>query len=485
VRQPGLAKVYEAVLGFEGHEFYVKEWPELVGIPFGELVERFPRAVPIGIRSADDLLLLNPRSDRVTQRGEHLIVIAEDDNTYRPEPPRPIDVGPLPESEHRRSFKERVLICGWRRDIRDILILLESIMQAGSEVHMMTHCVPVESRNLHLLEEGLDVSSLTNIRLVHHAGNTSVRRRLETIPLESFSSCMIFADQAFEQDTMHADSHSLATLLLIRDIQSTRYSRPPGGTPCPIICEILDSRTQKTIAGHRNLSLSSDFVQSNKLVAQILAMVAEQRKVKLILDELLGVGGVSLLVVPPQLYACPGEVVSFFTLAKRASRMDAILIGYQKRGCIEKTVLNPARKHEPQVWDSFDLAIIAGNRVFDSKGSAMKAFQRMETRRSVSDLASEQKRTSAMESLAAVREHLWEEGSEASFSVPEEEGVRAPMSPSEKLVRLCSSMTDAERSRLRLAFELLAQISTDGSMFAAYAADAVVWRRGMAGATRP
>ena len=29
VRQPGLAKVYEALLGFEGGEFYMNEWEEL------------------------------------------------------------------------------------------------------------------------------------------------------------------------------------------------------------------------------------------------------------------------------------------------------------------------------------------------------------------------------------------------------------------------------------------------------------------------
>ena len=48
VRQLGLVKIYDSMLGFEGNEFYVKEWPELVGLSFGELAERFPCAVPIG-----------------------------------------------------------------------------------------------------------------------------------------------------------------------------------------------------------------------------------------------------------------------------------------------------------------------------------------------------------------------------------------------------------------------------------------------------
>ena len=47
-RQPGLAKVYSSVLGFDGDEFYMAEWPEITGCRFGDLVVRFPDATPIG-----------------------------------------------------------------------------------------------------------------------------------------------------------------------------------------------------------------------------------------------------------------------------------------------------------------------------------------------------------------------------------------------------------------------------------------------------
>ena len=53
VRQPGLAKVYEALLGFEGDEFYMKELEELEGQQFGDLIERFPDAVPIGVQTSE------------------------------------------------------------------------------------------------------------------------------------------------------------------------------------------------------------------------------------------------------------------------------------------------------------------------------------------------------------------------------------------------------------------------------------------------
>lgn len=58
-------------------------------------------------------------------------------------------------------------------------------------------------------------------------GNPTTRRDLEKLPLEDFNSILILADQDFEReveshDMMHADSRSLTSLLLIRDIQNGR-----------------------------------------------------------------------------------------------------------------------------------------------------------------------------------------------------------------------------------------------------------------------
>merc|ERR1719203_1907638 len=133
-----------------------------------------------------------------------------------------LDVGQPPEPGIPTSKKEKILFCGWRRDIRDVLQQLDKLVMPGAEVHMMTHSVPLASRNDRLLEDGLDHKDLQNIRLLHYFGNTSVRRKLELLPIEEYSSCMIFADQEFEADSMRSDSHSLATLLFIRDIQGMR-----------------------------------------------------------------------------------------------------------------------------------------------------------------------------------------------------------------------------------------------------------------------
>merc|ERR1712174_98632 len=119
----------------------------------------------------------------------------------------------------------------------------------------------IDRRTERLLDDGLDVKGLKSVKLVHHYGNPSVRRRLQSLSVLEYTSCMILGDQGFEQDTMQADSRSLATLLLLRDLQlkerldRLEQSPPPAGgslsdaqkdseemldvaASCPIICEV-------------------------------------------------------------------------------------------------------------------------------------------------------------------------------------------------------------------------------------------------------
>mmetsp|Transcript_47982 Transcript_47982/g.138923 ORF Transcript_47982/g.138923 Transcript_47982/m.138923 type:complete len:946 (-) Transcript_47982:108-2945(-) len=364
-RSPGLAKVYESLLGFEGDEFYMWEWPELQGMAWLDLIGRFPDAIPIGIRSPHGSITLNPQPDTVVGKGDKIIVIAEDDDTYRPEPPTEIDEGNPPIFEEPTLKPEKIFIAGWRRDISDIFVYLDNMVVKGSELHMMTHCVSLEERNARLEDEGLDVGSLHNATIKHHFGNTTVRRKLEALALGSFSSCMIFADQAFEMDTMHADSHSLATLLLIRDTQMNQYEALHGQqnaeelvAQCPIVCEILDPRTQKTIAGSIDMQHSSEFCHSNLMVAQIMAMVSENRTVKDLLDEMLGYKGCSVAVFPATRFTNPLEKCSFWVVAKRAANQHMVLLGYNIRASIDPPHINPRDKTAPKLWDDKDLVAL-------------------------------------------------------------------------------------------------------------------------------
>merc|ERR550537_985232 len=85
---------------------------------------------------------------------------------------------------------------------------------------------------------------------------------------------------------------------------------------CPVVSEILDFRTQTILRENRAVAQSSDFCMSNKFVAQLLAMISENRSVKALMDEILSQSGASMNLKPADLYVAPAEgPLSFFQLA--------------------------------------------------------------------------------------------------------------------------------------------------------------------------
>ena len=365
-RQPGIARVYDSILGFDEDEFYTEDWEEILGKTWEEVLLMFPMAIPIGYATEEGHVELNPRKNHVMKAGQSLIVIAEDDDTYEPQDIYEGDVDIVPEPIPVVGDPENILFCGWRRDVRDMLLLLDTMVAPGSELHMLNEKEngPGERTAL-LLDDGFDVNELNNMSLVHWAGNSAVKRHLIPIPLNNYSTIMILADQSRENDMMHSDSHSLSSLLLIKDSQEKEaldaklaYIQSAGAqadepTPlkCAVVCEILDTRTQETISKNEKVSLSSDFVQSNQMVSQILAMVSEDRNVKSILGQLLGASGANITVTGSKFLCEPDEELSYWQLQKRCIAMDKTLLGYQGHVGNEETVINPKDKEVPKFWD--------------------------------------------------------------------------------------------------------------------------------------
>ncbi|XP_014519045.1 probable ion channel SYM8 isoform X2 [Vigna radiata var. radiata] len=187
--QPGLAQIWEDILGFENAEFYIKRWPQLDGLFFKDVLISFPDAIPCGVKVAADggKIIINPDDSYVLRDGDEVLVIAEDDDTYAPGPLPEVCKGLCPRIRDPPKFPEKILFCGWRRDIDDMIMVLEALLAPGSELWMFNE-VPEKEREKKLVDGGLDVSELENIKLVHREGNAVIRRHLEGLPLETFDS---------------------------------------------------------------------------------------------------------------------------------------------------------------------------------------------------------------------------------------------------------------------------------------------------------
>uniref|UniRef100_A0A0D6R041 RCK N-terminal domain-containing protein n=1 Tax=Araucaria cunninghamii TaxID=56994 RepID=A0A0D6R041_ARACU len=374
--QPGLAQIWEDILGFDSAEFYIKRWPQLDGKRFEDVLISFPNAVPCGVKISAEggRIRLNPDDDYMLKEGDEVLVVAEDDDTYAPGRLPQVRRGFLPKLFNPPKFPEKILFCGWRRDIDDMINVLEAFLAPGSELWMFNE-VATKDREKKLIDGGLDLTGLENIKLVHREGNAVIRRHLESLPLETFDSILILADESLEDSVVHSDSRSLATLLLIRDIQSKRlpyreskvtqirqagYSHSSwiremqqASDKSIIISEILDSRTRNLVS----VSKISDYVLSNELVSMALAMVAEDKQINRVLEELFAEEGNELYIRPAEFYLYDQEELCFYEIMLRGRKRNEIVIGYRLASA-ERAVINPPDKGIRKKWSLGDVFIV-------------------------------------------------------------------------------------------------------------------------------
>ncbi|MFT4977561.1 MAG: hypothetical protein ACI8S6_003466, partial [Myxococcota bacterium] len=347
-RQLGLAQIYVAMLGFDGDEFYLRAWPALLGRPMSEVRRMFPDAIVCGVRPAgSDRVELMPAADRLLVAGDELLVLAEDNDSYTPTA-QPADANtdasPLPQWTPPSPTQERALICGWRRDLDEMLLELDRYVADGSEVTILSHR-PLAGREAALWRSSERPKNLT---ITHRTGELDVRRDLEEVEVASFDAVLILADDADAEDSERMDSRALVSLLLIRDLQQRH-----GAEHATLISEICDTRTKRLVS----VTEASDYVVSNELISMALATIAEDRRINSVWMELFSADGCEIYLKDARLYAQPDEAISFWTLAERAAARNEVALGWRStRDSI--ITLNPRDRARTRTWGADDRIIV-------------------------------------------------------------------------------------------------------------------------------
>ncbi|KAL0682501.1 hypothetical protein Bca4012_049348 [Brassica carinata] len=337
--QPGLAQIWEDILGFENAEFYIKKWPQLDGRRFEDVLLSFPNAIPCGVKVAvDGKIVLNPSDNYVLEEGDEILVIAEDDDTYAPGSLPEVRMCHFPKMQNPPKYPEKILFCGWRRDIDDMIKVLEALLAPGSELWMFNE-VPDQEREKKLTDAGLNISKLVNIRLVHRQGNAVIRRHLESLPLETF-------DSSKRLPCKDSKSNVFPSSCWIRKMQQ-------ASDKSIVISEILDSRTKNLVS----VSRISDYVLSNELVSMALAMVAEDKQINRVLEELFAEKGNELCIRPAEFYIYDQEEVCFYDIMRRARQRQEIIIGYRLAG-MDQAIINPSDKSKLRKWSLDDVYVV-------------------------------------------------------------------------------------------------------------------------------
>lgn len=379
-REIGLSQVLETMIGFEDDEFYIKHWPELIGQTFHDITCRFDDAVPVGVKKINGEITLIPNGRYIIGKDDAILVLAEDDDTYCVNNNKmKLKCGKVPKRSIPEQRQEKLLFCGWRRDMADMITQLDGYVRSGSELWLL-NTVPSKERVDLLKDKGHKAElQLQNLQIKNVVASPIIKRQLrklvalddngnptgEIATLDQFDSILVLADAGVENaDMEELDSRSLASLLIIQDLQrefneekklenDINYSSPP-------ISEILDTRTRSLL----HVSGIKGYVMSNQIISSMMAQISENRDMNRVLGELLSAEGCETCFRDISYYLDLDKEnkASFWEIALRAKKRKELVVGYKPLGVsraqLPKTLLNPSDKSKKLEWKQGDIVVV-------------------------------------------------------------------------------------------------------------------------------
>lgn len=383
-------------------------------------------------------LLLNPDDSYVIGSGDEIVVLAEDKESYHASISHPLIRECVPDDKSEQGHRyieicsgglkeiskfqrtwamrpslsianlssgdsslqdlERVLFCGWRFDMSNLLQVFSALAPSGSEFWILCE-VPIEQRQMELRLRGWESSN--RIKVIHRVGSCR-RNVLAPLPLESFTSVIIgseepgvmskkqtqkvkreaSSDERKTETTGGPDARVITVVMMIQDIINRRnmevrddsirvtsgpaedfdetrqaedmFPRTTTGLQRArsqkflgsknrnenttqrgvIVGEILDSRSRAMLS---MVNAIDAVVASSELISKAVAMVSEDSSVNQELNMLFDPYDSEITLEGVQRYVdvVRNERVCFFELMARGRQLGTIVMGYLEREIVK------------------------------------------------------------------------------------------------------------------------------------------------------
>jgi Trk K+ transport system NAD-binding subunit len=372
--QPYLMDAFSSMLGFEGSELYVKEWPELVGRTFRDAYFRIPNAVVMGVFMKDQSprgydCELNPSAEYRIRKGDKLIVLAEDDDKYCVEkkpyfPYRTYETKGLGCTLHTFAKMEKdanVLIIGWNKLIGGLLAALDSRADQGCSMKVTVYSEhPAEERVDEIGKfKGRFGHKMDNIIIQHVAvpfKDLTAHDNLMSLEHWKCSSIFVLADA---DRPGGPDKMNVAIMAHLQAIGRAHPDQKKRFNP------VIEMHTQNTKEYLKTIGLKN-LVHSSSLVSKALASVAYQPEINEICTDLTSMRDNEFNILSLAEFLPPdrdlptsisfGEAAFYVNSAKHA-----ILVGWSPHEPTEDDcdwVLNPPDKDNPRPWTPADRVVV-------------------------------------------------------------------------------------------------------------------------------
>lgn len=304
-RQSGLSVVYSELLDFDGAEIYFTEQPSLVGRTYFDAQLAFADSTVMGLVQGGKVTL-NPSADVVLAAGDHIIVIAEDDDTIKLAEPGVPDSSVVSAAKVEPERPETTLVLGYNEGLRLMLAELDQYSVPRSRVTIVAD----------VDEPGFD--GIANLDIAFEKGDPTSRKVLDALYAHEYDHIIVLAAKE-TLPAQRADAKTLITLLHLRDIAEQK------GVDLNVVSEMIDDRNRELA----EVTQADDFIVSDQLISLMLSQVSENKRLTDVFDELFSASGAEIYLRPAALYIAEGAETDFYTVLEAARRRGETAIGFR------------------------------------------------------------------------------------------------------------------------------------------------------------
>jgi hypothetical protein len=333
---PGACAIVEELLGFHGGALYL--WPtadrrrrrrrqrirrnpgiaSVEGLTFFQVQCAYVRGCPIGIRTAEGEIILNPPAERAISPGDQLIVAASDNTPQSIRfDRRLVPSVRVPDAvdcrvPRRASNARDVLVIGAGIGTAPIVGQLASHLPDGSTVRiasssrdrLRTMDVPMDgSRGIAISTETRSPDSLDDLRAL----------------IGERTGAILLCPDGSADDRSARDMETIHRLLQVRAVLRERKQE------ASIAVEVLDDRDLELA----DVVQPDDVIVAERLVSLYCVQLAYQPLLRDVFEELLDPTGAALRLRPVEEFLPLGRECDFVQAIAAASHAGMTLIGYR------------------------------------------------------------------------------------------------------------------------------------------------------------
>ena len=311
--QNGLLNVFSELFSYVDNEIYCEELSASEGKTFEEICMSLEVSSAIGVEHGQEILI-NPPHDRIIEKGDKIILIADDDGVSSLSKEAisydktliNVDI-----ANNEYLYEDELLIFGCSELLKYILKEIDGQVRKGFVVKLTSN---EKSLNSDYMSE---LAPFENIKLQKLECDLFDRDSLSDIVTERTKNILILSEDDETPD--ESDAKTLLLLLHLRDLASRNnylYS---------ITTEMKSVNNQKLAS----VANANDFVISNSMTSLIVTQISQQRQIYTIYEELLRNVGSEIHMKPAKWYVKTGCEVDFATVSMAALKRKELFIGYK------------------------------------------------------------------------------------------------------------------------------------------------------------